>query len=148
MVGQWHYYPSQIQCFLDGTLVVVIAERHGGAGDAQTRHKFLYAQYMDNLHEHIMWPRTHPNMHCTLCPLREIDTWPHLLSKCTNRYIHGLHIFRYNKAIHDIASILFSSHITKCHTIIIACTQNNQTCDNPPPVRPMGMLLFTLHMSR
>ena len=53
---------------------------------------------MGNHRKHIVWPNLYSNPNYTLCPNNTIDTWPHLLSTCSNPQIKGLRIARHNKA--------------------------------------------------
>lgn len=125
MVGQWHHQQAQSNAFSKASWVM----------DVQISQflKFHYAQYMENLRKYIFWPCTHPNIHYTLCPLKEMEIWPHLLSKCKNRYIHVERISRHKKFVHAIAYILFSSNITRCYMLMNAGTQHNQSCNNTLP---------------
>ena len=70
---------------------------------------------------------------CTLCPNNTIDTWPHLLSTCSNPHIKGLCIARHNKAIHQIIHKLQSIKHTRYYTLINAGNQNSRPQDNTIP---------------
>lgn len=74
--------------------------------------KFQYAQYMGNHRKNFLWPNIYPNPNCTLCTNNAIDTWPHLLSTCSNQHLKGLRIARHNKALHQVAHTLQSNKHT------------------------------------
>lgn len=88
--------------------------------------KFWYAQYMCNHQNHIFWPLTHPNPNCTFCTNNEINTWPHLLSKCINHNIKGLRIACNNKVSHQIVQTLQSNKHPRFYTFTNAC--NKYSC--------------------
>ena len=60
----------------------------------------------------------HSKPNFTLCPNNVIDTWPHLLFKCSHPHIKGLQIARHKKAVHRIAHTLQSNKHTRCYILI------------------------------
>ena len=109
--------------------------KNPGITDAQITQflKFTSAQYMGNHRKHIFWPNMYPNPNCTLCPNKALDTWPHILSTCSNQHSKRLRIARHNKAIHQIGRTLQSSRHTRCYTLINAGNQNLIPQDNTIP---------------
>ena len=95
--------------------------------------KFWYAQYMGNDRKNIFWPNLYPNLQCTLSLNNTIDTWPHLLSTCSNPHIKEVCISRHNKAVHQIVHTLYSNKYTRYYTLINACNQNSRPQDNTIP---------------
>ena len=88
---------------------------------------------MGNHRKHIFWPNIYPNPNCTLCLDKALDTWPHILSTCSNQHLKGLCVARHNKAIHQIARTLQSSRHTRYYPLINASKHNSRPQDNTIP---------------
>ena len=74
-----------------------------------------------------------PKPNCLLCPNNTIDTWPHLLSTCSNPHIKGLCIAHHNKAVHQFAHTLHLNKYTRCCTLIHVGNQHLIPQDNIVP---------------
>ena len=109
--------------------------KNPGTIDAQITQtlKVQYAQNMGNHRKHIFWPNLYPNPNCTLCSNNIIDTWPHLLSTCSNSHMKGLRIAHHNKAVHQSVHRLQSNKHTRYYTLVIVGHQNVIPQDNKIP---------------
>ena len=66
-------------------------------------------------------------------PNNTMDTWPCLLSTCSNPHIKGLRIARHNKAVDQISHTLQSNKYTRYYKVINADNQNFRPQDNTLP---------------
>lgn len=113
------------------------APRITNAKIAQT-FKFSYAQYIDNHRNNILWPATQPKLKMHTMPNKVIDSWPYLLSTCSNEHIKGLYIARHNNVVHYIIRTLQSNKHTRSYSFVNVGNQNSR----PQNTR----LATTMHM--